>query len=132
MGTHGKAPAARTFAYTRETVGNGSLSAPSGKTYPANSGGLGSGLVGGAQSVRNYGQTPVGTYTATNCRETGGLKRCDLAPSKGTNVEGRTALQIHGKSLHPVKSALNADSRGCIATPGVKEVRNGDTIVVKK
>ena len=124
-----------TFTYKRETMGSGTIkNEKTGETSKANSGMPGSGLFD-SSGIKNFGQTPKGTYTAENCRSgkssTGGIPRCDLKPTKDTDVKGRTHLQIHGKSTNAVKSATNTDSRGCIATKAAKDVKNGDKIVVE-
>ena len=108
----------------------GTFTGNNGSSYPANSGVP---LLNSNESTRNFGSTPSGTYTAEKCRiGTGEIKRCDLKPSSDTDVKGRTNLQVHEKSTNMFKNVLNLDSRGCIATDGAKEVKSGDTIIVKK
>lgn len=124
------------YTYQKETFGNGSITNNStGKSQPAHSGGIGSGIFS-SESFKSYGQTPSGTYTLNNCREgansTGGIKRCDLVPDAGTNTLGRTSLQVHEPSTNSIKKAILADSKGCIVTEAVNEMKNGDKITVKR
>jgi len=133
-GGGGSKPIKTTFIYNREILGSGTFkNVSSGTTSSAHSGALGSGLFP-TGALKNYGQTPVGTYEVKSCRagpdSTGGIKRCDIVPT-GHNALGRTQLQIHEPSTNKLKAALNADSKGCIVTEGVKSVKAGDKIVVR-
>jgi len=130
----GSKPIKTTFIYKREILGSGTFkNLSTGKTSSAHSGAMGSGLVP-TGAIKNYGQTPVGTYEVKSCRSgpdsTGGIKRCDIVP-KGHNALGRTHLQVHEPSTNKFKAMLNADSKGCIVTKGVESLKAGDTVVVR-
>lgn len=94
-----------------------------------------SGMFNGAFSdnVKNLGSIPNGKWEASNCGvRTGGIYRCDLNPIGNTDSKGRTNLQVHERSNNPVKALTNTDSKGCIATDGARNVKNGDIINVNK
>jgi hypothetical protein len=63
---------------------------------------------------------------------TGEKYRCDLNPIGNTDSKGRTNLQVHERSKNFVKVWTNTDSKGCIATDGARNVKNGDIINVNK
>ena len=110
--------------YDGKNLSNGS------KSYTANSG-----VFNGAfpDSVKNLGGIPDGKWQASNCGiRTGEIYRCDLNPIGNTDSKGRTNLQVHERSSNSFKVWSNTDSRGCIATDGAKNVKNGDIINVRK
>jgi len=130
----GSKPIKTTFIYNREILGSGKFqNLSTGTTSKAHSGAMGSGLFPSG-ALKNYGQTPVGTYEVKSCRSgvdsTGGIKRCDIVPS-GHKALGRTHLQVHEPSKSKLKAALNADSKGCIVTKAVKDMKAGDKVVVR-
>lgn len=85
-----------------------------------------------AQSMRNTGPIPQGTYNATAVTKSKGPNTVVLQPTSGTNTFGRDNFRIHGDN----KKMNNTASHGCIIIePTVrqsisKQVKSGSPVQI--
>jgi hypothetical protein len=103
-------PAPVTYRYSQSA---GTLSGGAGATAVNASGysGRGTGLnQPAAQTVRNNGPIPAGTYNATSVTRSKGPNTIVLTPAPGTNTHGRDNFRIHGDNAAANRTA----SQGCI------------------